>query len=148
MNSMSIDPQKLSIDLLTIYVDRSTLNKGKTCVSSVSIDPQKKSIDQHYSAHGSNITRTPVVRIYYKIYLNLHPSRWIRSFLDDLGHPNHYKTEPTPHVQFTLQFSPKSLSVSLSISLSISLKFCLCLSLSLSRVSPPKKKKKLGGSLL
>jgi hypothetical protein len=148
MSSMSIDPQKLSIDLLTIYVDRSTLNKGKTCVSSVSIDPQKKSIDQHYSAHGSNITRTPVVRIYYKIYLNLHPSRWIRSFLDDLGHPNHYKTEPTPHVQFTLQFSPKSLSVSLSISLSISLKFCLCLSLSLSRVSPPKKKKKLGGSLL
>jgi len=61
MNSMSIDPQKLSIDLLTIYVDRSTLNKGKTCVSSVSIDPQKKSIDQHYSAHGSNIARTPVV---------------------------------------------------------------------------------------
>jgi hypothetical protein len=150
MSSMSIDPQKLSIDLLTIYVDRSTLNKGKTCVSSVSIDPQKKSIDQHYSAHGSNITRTPIVRIYYKIYLNLRPSRWIRSFLDDLGHPNHYKTEPTPHVQFTLQFSPKSLSVSLPISLKFCLCLCLCLSLSLSlsRVSPPKKKKKLGGSLL
>jgi hypothetical protein len=114
---MSIDPQKLSIDLLTIHVDRSTLNKGKTCVSSVSINPQNKSIDQHYSAHGSNIARTPVVRIYYKIYLNLRLSRWIRSFLGDLRHPNHYKTEPTPHIQFTFQFSPESLSISLPISL-------------------------------
>jgi hypothetical protein len=51
----------MSIDLLTIHVDRLTLNKGKTCVNSVSIDPHKKLIDQHYSAHGSNIARTPVV---------------------------------------------------------------------------------------
>jgi hypothetical protein len=40
MNSISIDPPKLSIDPLTIHlVDRSKVN-------SVSIDPPKKSIDR------------------------------------------------------------------------------------------------------
>jgi hypothetical protein len=54
MNSVSIDPPKLSINPLTIHVvdqstqivDRSTLNKWKICVDSVSIDPPKKSIDR------------------------------------------------------------------------------------------------------
>jgi hypothetical protein len=37
MNSVSIDPPKLSINLLTIHVDRSTQNKRKPHVNSVSI---------------------------------------------------------------------------------------------------------------
>jgi hypothetical protein len=46
MNNMLIVPPKLSIDPLTIHVDRSTLIVDRSKVNSVSIDPPKKLIDR------------------------------------------------------------------------------------------------------
>jgi hypothetical protein len=80
---------------------------------SQSIDFYKKQI------HAPNLRKSDFK---YQISPNLRPSRWIRSFLDDLGRPNHYIRNPIlsfHHISFLSQ----SLSNSVSLSLSLSFNF-------------------------